>query len=445
MLRRRLLIYTGAIAIFFVIAAATGTALFFSPLLTHYIENDAFRVAMENETGKGLHFPSGRYAPIRRTGSLTARSERFQASNGEKALRSLDARGITAAFNPWGLFLRQWRFGVVRVQSGDVELQIYQATPEKVRSKPWFSFFLPNRVYLERIESEQANVTWRFRGERAGFLGTQLLITPHGRDFEYVATGGTLKMALVPDLYLRRGNFLITKTLLTIYDVDLADERGEGSIHGEGNAGIGKDKSIDFKATFDSVPIRPWLPAKWKEYVSGGASGMVHWTGENPKLESSSGEGSLRVHDGGIDNLAFLEKLAELAQKKSLEHLALNDCSLSFTWRYPRIDISDIAIEEKGKFRIEGAVTVDRRSLRGAMRLGITRQYLDWLPKPEEVFSRAQSGYLWTTVQLSGTIDEPKQDLSPRIVELFKESPGAYLGLLFRQFEGWLKKVFGGD
>ena len=93
---------------------------------------------------------------------------------------------------------------------------------------------------------------------------------------------------------------------------------------------------------------------------------MVHWTGENPKLESSSGEGSLRVHDGGIDNLAFLEKLAELAQKKSLEHLALNDCSLSFTWRYPRIDISDIAIEEKGKFRIEGAITVDRRSLRGA-------------------------------------------------------------------------------
>src|SRR5437016_13003645 len=90
---------------------------------------------MENETAKGLHFPSGRYAPIQRTGSLTAGSESFQASNGEKALRSLDARGITAEFNPWGLFLRQWRFGDVRVQSGDVELQIYEATPEKVRSK----------------------------------------------------------------------------------------------------------------------------------------------------------------------------------------------------------------------------------------------------------------------------------------------------------------------
>jgi hypothetical protein len=67
------------------------------------------------------------------------------------------------------------------------------------------------------------------------------------------------------------------------------------------------------------------------------------------------------------------------------------------------------------------------------------------LPNPEEVFNRKQSGYLWTTVHLSGTIDEPKQDLSPRIIELFKQSPGAYLGLLFRQFEDWLKNIFGGD
>jgi hypothetical protein len=83
--------------------------------------------------------------------------------------------------------------------------------------------------------------------------------------------------------------------------------------------------------------------------------------------------------------------------------------------------------------------------LRGTVRLGLTREYLDWLPNPEEVFSRRQSGYLWTNVHLSGTIDEPGQDLSPRIIELFKQSPGAYLGLLFRQFESWLKKAFGGD
>jgi hypothetical protein len=432
--------------LFIVIAAATGTIFFFSPLVTRYIEGDAFRVAMENETADGLHFPNGHYSPIRRTSPLTAQAESFEASNGEQALKFVDAHGITARFDPWGVLIRQWRFSDIHVGSGEIEIQIYEAHPEEITPKPWFSMFLPNRVFIKRIESEHADVTWRFRGEHAGFFGTQLLITPHGRDFDYAATGGKLKMAPLPELYLRRSNVLITKTLLTLYDIDLSpDERSEGNIRGKGTAGIGKDRSVDFTANFERVPIHSWLPEKWKEHLNGSAFGSVHWTGASPKLEDSSGEGSLRVRNGRADNLPFLEKLAELAREKSFEHLELNDCSLSFTWRYPTIEIKDITLEEKGKFRVEGAISIDRRALTGAIQVGVTRRHLDWLPNPEEIFSRQQGGYLWATVHLSGTIDQPKQDLSSRIIELFKESPGAYLQLLFRQFEDWLKRTFGGD
>jgi hypothetical protein len=445
-LRRKLLILAAAIAIFFLIATTAGVALFFSPLLTRYVESDAFRVAMEEETAKGLHFPRAGYARIRRTGALTAQSDSFEANNGQKAMKSLDAHGITAKFDPWGVFLRQWRFTEVRVQSGDVEIQIYEANPEAAPGKPWFAIFLPNRVYLKKIQSDRANVTWRFRDERAGFFGSQLLITPNGRDFEYVATGGRLKMAAVPDLELRRTHLLITKKLLTLYDLDLAsDSRSDEIIRAQGHAGLGKDKSVDLKANFNSVSIRQWLPAEWKDRLKGSAFGNIHCTGKDPKLESSSGEGSLRIHNGRIDDVPLLNQLAELARKKSFERLDLDECSLGFAWRYPEIDIKDITIEEKNKFRIEGEISIKRRLLRGTIRLGLTREYLDWLPNPEEVFRRRSRGYLWTDVHLSGTIDEPRQDLSQRIIELFKESPGAYLGLLFRQFGDWLKKTFGGD
>jgi hypothetical protein len=445
-LRRKLLILAAAIAIFFLIVTAGCIAVFYSPLLTHYIESDAFRTAMENETAKGLHFPNSHYAPIRRTSAFTAQSESFEARNGQKAMKSLDAHGITATFDPFGVFVRQWRFTDVRVQSGEVEIQIYKAHPEAVAPKPWFAIFLPNKVFVEKIETPQANITWQFRGDRAGFFGTRLLITPHGPDFEYVATSGRLKMALFPDLDLRRAHLLITKTLLTIYDIDLASNSSSGeSIHAQANAGLGQDKSVDLRADFKQVPIRSWLPDEWKRHLAGSAFGDLHWVGKDPKLESSSGEGSLRVSNGRIENLPVLQKLTELAQKKSFEHLELNECSLGFEWKYPKIDINNIAIEEKGKFRIEGELSIDQRRLRGMIRLGLTREYLDWLPNPEEVFSRKQGGYLWTNVRLFGTIDDPGQDLSPRIIELFKQSPGAYLGLLFRQFEGWLKRGFGGD
>jgi hypothetical protein len=63
-LRRKLLILAAAIGIFFLLVIAAGMAVLFSPLLTRYVEGDAFRVAMEEETAKGLHFPEAHYASI---------------------------------------------------------------------------------------------------------------------------------------------------------------------------------------------------------------------------------------------------------------------------------------------------------------------------------------------------------------------------------------------
>jgi hypothetical protein len=113
---------------FVVIAAVTGMIIFFSPLFTHYVEGDAFRIAMEKETANGLHFPSGHYSRIRRTSPLTAQAEGFEANNGQRALKFVGARGITARFDPWGVLIRQWRFSEIHVGSGEVEIQIYEAS-----------------------------------------------------------------------------------------------------------------------------------------------------------------------------------------------------------------------------------------------------------------------------------------------------------------------------
>ena len=47
-MRRKLLILVAAIAIFVVIAIAVGVAPLINPLLTRYVEGDAFHIAMEH-------------------------------------------------------------------------------------------------------------------------------------------------------------------------------------------------------------------------------------------------------------------------------------------------------------------------------------------------------------------------------------------------------------
>jgi hypothetical protein len=433
-----------AVAILLILGAI-GIA-WLHPQLTHYVESDRFRAELEKETAKGLHFSDGHYASIHRTGFLTAASDRFQADSGHKALRAIDAHGITGTFNPWGVFFRRWQLDDVRIQSGEVEIQTYAPTPEPSPAKPWFHIFLPQRVYLKQIEANPADVTWRFRGEKGGFFGTRLEITPNGRDFNYQASGGTLKMALIPNLQLRDTHLLITKKLLTLYNLDLqSGGDATGSIHAQGTAGTSEDRSVDFNFNFERIPVKEWLPRQWREHVRGEASGKILWRGKNPKLESSTGEAMLRVDGGRIIELPFLENLAKITNERALERLTLNNCSFAVAWNYPRAEIKNIAIEEKGKFRAEGTIQVEKKELSGAIELGVARRLLDWLPKPEEVFRHEHDGYLWTTVHLSGTIDAPRQDLSPRIMEVLRENPGAALGLLLRQFGEWLKNVLGSE
>jgi hypothetical protein len=79
-------------------------------------------------------------------------------------------------------------------------------------------------------------------------------------------------MAFLPELDLRRAHLLIARTLLTLYDIDLASNSSSAeSIRAQANAGIGKDKSVDWKANFNQIPIRSSQPAEWKEHLRGSA------------------------------------------------------------------------------------------------------------------------------------------------------------------------------
>src|SRR5256885_14365783 len=110
---------TIAVIVALVVIVASAGIVFVNPRLTRYVESDAFRAELEKQTAKGLHFPAGTYAPIRRTGFLSAAADRFRAQSGRKALSSIDAHGITARFNPLGIFLRRWQLDAVHVDRGE--------------------------------------------------------------------------------------------------------------------------------------------------------------------------------------------------------------------------------------------------------------------------------------------------------------------------------------
>src|SRR5260370_16226351 len=107
--RRRWLIIIIGCAVAAIATAIGVTLVLLNPAMTRYVEGSRFRVALEQETARGLHFPNCKFAPIKRTGFVSAKSETFEARDGRKAMTTLDAQGVTARFNPLGVLLRRWQ------------------------------------------------------------------------------------------------------------------------------------------------------------------------------------------------------------------------------------------------------------------------------------------------------------------------------------------------
>jgi hypothetical protein len=406
--------------------------------LTAYIESDAFRRELDKQTSKGLHF-EGEYQTIRRTGLLTAQTDGFKGGNGVKAFKALSTGVVDAKFDPWGIFLRRWELEYIHIPSGKAEIQIYEPKPENKPPKPWYAIFLPERVHLNKVVCDSADVTWQLRGRKAGFFQTYLLITPYGRDFEYHAEGGVMKTGMVPDLVLRQLHLLITKELLTLYELELAPSaKSNGRIRVSGWAGMKDDKSLSAEMNFSDIPVDPWIPNTWAGLIKGRASGNVAWKGTDMRMESSSGWGELQIEDGRVAGSRFLEDVASLIGKP-IEQVSLSRFSLGFEWNYPRVQIKQMDVEAEGVFRLQGTAAISKKRLSGELQFGVTPEYLEWLPKAQRVFTRQRDGYLWTTVQLGGSMDDPQEDLSPRIAELLKKSPAAALGLFIRGIGEWFE------
>lgn len=427
---------------------AAITLVIVSPRLTPYIEGPEFRAELDKQTSKGLHF-KGQYGTIKRTGFDTAEANEFHASDGVKAMKSLEASDVTAKFNPWGIFLRRWQLDYIHIKKGKVEVQVYEPKPDNKPPKPWYSIFMPSRVHLCEVTCDEADITWKAKDKPGGIFDTKVRILPYGHDFEYFAEGGTFKSGgTTPEMELRRLYMVITKKILEIYELNLAPKgNSEGSIRLKGEMGMREDKHVNMVLEFQGIPIAPWLPKDLGGEVRGLTKGHLTWKGDEQTIEASTGEGEINVTGGQLKELPILGFLAAATAKKSLKEITVTHCAVKFRWKYPHFEITSIDLEGEEKVALQGAISVNDGRLSGEIDLGLAPAYLEWLPKArEEIFTREKGGLVWTKVRLSGTLKQPENDLGPRLAAALKKDPAAAAGLMLRGAGEWIEqKVKGKD
>jgi hypothetical protein len=425
-----------------IIAGVVIAALFMLiPLnnrITAWIEGDSFRAMLDREISKGMKF-DGHFAPLHRDGLLGLQTDSFHGADGRKTIVSIDAQGISGWFNPLGIALRQWELHSLHMDTGTVWLQKTEATPGEPKGVPpipWTALFWPYRVELEDIQCSDADVLFKLQDKESGIYHTFLEITPNGRDFEYDARGGTFRTPATPELNVAHIHLLIRKPRLYCEEFDLcsAPERLQPQLVIKGDAGLQDDRSLKVTADLNALPVAPWLPESICTSVSGTASGHLDYSSTGTGMETAQVHGWVDLSNVVLRDLKMVQDYVKITASPDPGELHLTTCHSDVLYDQGAVTLDHLAAECPGVFKLSGTVTMAKDgTLGGQVLFGLTDPYLKWLPKAKPtIFTATDGDYHVATVNVSGTMKKPQQDLSPRVMKLLAKSPGTEIKLFFR-------------
>jgi hypothetical protein len=157
------------------------------------------------------------------------------------------------------------------------------------------------------------------------------------------------------------------------------------------------------------------LDAPWIEKLTGLVAGEAVITpGPTGKVLI---QGKFNLTEGTLTGIPLQDDIARFTRAPQFQRVPIHELSSDFVSDGQTTDLTDFVLESKGLLRMEGAARIGAGgTVAGTFQIGVTQQTLQWLPgSQEKVFVESRNGYLWTTVQIGGSLDSPTEDLSSRL------------------------------
>lgn len=426
-----------------------GIAAWFQTLA--YLQGDAFRRVLAEHLRA-----SARAAELSLHSNLRIDGDRVEEDgltlSGAASLRSARAGHISMELDRTALLGRAVHIRKISVDDG--ELVFESASPAKAnkqsgqrKTKPTptgaasaatmpvkaekKSFFHPKRQELDLLECKAADLIFR-RGEQSiSLLNSTLTSSPmkkggwqhqleNGRvhtSFDFLR-GASLKSAVITQEGER----------LDLTDCRLMLSPGEMRVRAHADSCTNKWSA---NIALNKASASPLLHGDWQKRLNGELFGKLTLTGSMSALEA--GEGYLSLQQGVLEGLPFLSALPA-GGGYPYRHLELEkaECRISYPYEAPELHLHDawlfdgINIRSAGGWlRVQGHIIIAAdHSLGGTLTIGIPATVAQTLPAADALHSifnaQGEAGYAWLNLNLSGTLEEPEEDLSVRCAALMQ-------------------------
>ena len=390
--------------------------------LRAYLHSEGFRKFLSVEVSKAAKVV-GTFSSFRWDG-LAVETERFEAT-GEGMIASVGADQIATEVGFGALGKGAWELKQTRVSRVELGLDFTKKSepsptiPVEVArnlKKKQQASWLPSKVEMESVVIGELSIRAITTDGVVGARGMMVSFEPLSAkgSFGGEITGGTINpaKAWLPEIRLEkvRGSFRDGSAFITSADLK-AWESGRFDAFGEWDSKTG---TYAFEGNLDGVKCDEVLNENWARRLTGDVSSTFSVNNMSGKMAMN---GELTVRNGTLTALPMLDALAAYADTRRFRIIQLSEARTK--WRYSdgAYVFTDFVMASEGLIRLEGRFSINGQAIDGMFRLGLVPGTLAGIPGAEtDVFLPGERGLLWAPIRITGTLDDPKEDLTDRLI-----------------------------
>ncbi len=246
--------------------------------------------------------------------------------------------------------------------------------------------------------------------------GMSVKVEPAGASDSYRAEiiGGTVKLPFrfLSELQLERADLGYQDKQVFLKSARI-DAWNGGIIEAVGEWDT-TTRQFSIEGDANDIQCENLLSPDWAKRLTGNITSNFLLRNHSTELKAN---GKLTIQNGAVTALPMMDVLAAYADTRRFRQFALTEAHTDWQWEKSKTALTNVVLASDGLVRLEGNIAVQGEKVDGTFRLGLAPSILATIPGAEtHVFIVGERGLLWTPLRITGTIDDPKEDLTDRLI-----------------------------
>jgi hypothetical protein len=405
--------------------------------MQNYLRSDACREMLARQIGDATRARC-EIEPVSWSGANAYSPKLSLQSEGAAGWKRLEADGLQAALDWSGVRRGVWLVPTINLDSltvtsadatGSAAPRILPATSSSDAKaaavepgwSSWLKLWLPQRTEIGEIDVRRFDLEPAAPGSGVALAAIHLKAQPSGDEGAWRITGadGSVRIPGLGELFrLDRASARFDSRALVLNEA-AARWRGDSEVTARGEVPFAGGRGWIFSGRLSGLDLQHVVADAWKPKVGGVVEGDYEVA--NRPGPAISTKGKLRIKSGVVQALPLLDRVADYTHTARFRRIVLDEAAGDVALEGARTRVTNLVLQSNGLIRVEGELLIDGRLLSGDLLVGVSPETLRWMPGAQNhVFTDANtgkvSGFVWTRVVVSGTLDSPKENLSNRLL-----------------------------